>query len=391
VFICGFLSCVATAADWPQWRGPTRDGVSPEVPAQLPAKKLLWQQPLVSQSHAGLVVSGGFLIALCHTQGEDHVRCFNAQKGELLWSYTAKNAVEMPYGPGPRGTPLIHDGKVYSVSAVGVCTCLDLAKGDMVWLVEFENEFKAKLPGWGYCGSPLLVDGKLIVSPLGPDAGIAALNPKTGDVLWQTKGEGQPHSSYIAGTFGEVAQIVGYDGPEIAGWEIASGKKLWGVRPENTGDFNVGTPVNVDGKLLVATENNFTRLYSFEKGGKMVPEPAAKNDEFAPGTASPVYCKNLIFGGGNEFYCLDPQTLTTLWVESKLPALTTFTMVIAGNDRLLVLNEDGNLALIAAKGETCAVLGTMKVCGKTWSHPALANGKLYVRDATTLYCYSMAP
>jgi outer membrane protein assembly factor BamB len=354
---------------------------------------------LASESPAGIAVAGGFVVVACHVKGEDQVRCYKVEDGDLVWTHSAKNAAEIQNGPGPRATPLIHEGRVYSLSAVGECSCLDLAKGTLLWNLSLPREFKVPLPSYGHCGSLLIADGKLIVSPLAPAAAIAALDPATGKVLWQTKGAempkgtnsppGQPHSSYIVGTFGEVVQIAGYDWLELAGWELATGKKLWSVRPENNGDFNVGTPVNVDGKLLVATDNNFTRLFGFEKGGKIIAKPEALNDELAPGMATPVYHKNLIFGSGDDFLCLDPKTLKTLWVNSKEPAVMGFTMVIAGNERILVLNEEGDLALVTARADKCELLGKLKVCGKTWSHPALADGKLYVRDKKVLYCYSL--
>jgi len=277
------------------------------------------------------------------------------------------------------------------VSAIGQCVCLDLAKGVLLWKRSLPEEFNGKITTWGHCSSPLVADGKLIVSPMGPEAGIAALDPRTGATLWQTPGEGQPHASYIVGTFGEAVQIVGYDGPEIAGWDLATGRKLWRAKPKQPSDYNVGTPVNVDGKLLVATENNGARLYTFEKGGKIVPKPVATNEDLSPCIPTPVCAGGLIFGGASELMCLDAKTLKTLWTESDEEAVASFTMRIGGNGRLLVLSEEGDLLLVAAKAGKFELLGKMKVCGKTKSHPALADGKLYVRDAKALYCYDLRP
>jgi outer membrane protein assembly factor BamB len=346
---------------------------------------------MASRNPAGLAAACGFVVAACHVAGEDQIRCFAADKGELLWTYSAVNSAEMDGGPGPRATPLIHGGCIYSVSAVGECCCLDLAKGSLVWKRSFTQEFKAKTPTWGFCSSPLIADGRLIVSPLGPAAGIAALDPKTGATLWQTRGDGQPHASFLVGTFGEVVQIVGYDGPELAGWDLATGKKLWGLRPPKDNDYNVGTPLNVEGRLLVATENNGARLYAFDKGGKVIPKAVATNEELVPPMSTPVCLEGSVFGGSTDLLCLDARTLKTLWAESNEQAVTGFTMLIGGNGRVLVLNEEGELALMIARAGKCELLGKMKVCGKTQSHPALADGKLFLRDAKTLYCYDLNP
>jgi outer membrane protein assembly factor BamB len=381
----------ATASDWPQWRGPARDGISPDVPAQLPAKKLLWQRELESNSHAGLVVAGGLVIAVCYAPGEDVIQAFSTETGEPVWTFRSPNKAEPYEGSGSRATPLIHEGRVYTQSAGGEVCCLDLAKGTLVWRLDLVKEFKTKLPTYGYCASPLIAEGKLIVSPMAPEAGIAALDPQTGKTLWQTKGAGQAHSSYIVGRFGEVVQIVGYDGPSVAGWELATGRKLWSVKPEATGDFDVGTPVAVDGKVLVATDKNFARLFAFGAGGAALEKPAAVNEDLAPGMGTPVFHQNLIFGSGEDFHCVEPKELKSLWVNSKDAGLVSFTMVIAGNGRVLVLHEAGELVLLAAQGDKCQVLGRMKVCEKTWSHPALADGRLYVRDKKKLYCYALKP
>ncbi|MGA2619226.1 MAG: PQQ-binding-like beta-propeller repeat protein [Thermoguttaceae bacterium] len=378
-----------TVHNWPQWRGADRDGLSPDVPAQLPEKKLLWKQPLASTSPAGVSVACGFVVAACHVGEEDQVRCFAAETGELLWIYSVGNTAQMDGGNGPRATPLIHDGRVYSLSAVGECCCLDLARGTGLWKRSFTRAFQARVPTWGHCSSPIIANGKLIVSPMGPAAGIAALDPQTGATIWQTRGEGQPHASFIVGTFGGVVQIVGYDGPELAGWDLATGKRLWDVRPKNANDYNVGTPLAVEGKLFVATENNGARLYAFEIGGKMVPKPVAANEDLTPDMSTPVCLDGRVFGGSSNLLCLDASTLKTVWEESNEQAVTGFTMLIGGNGRLLVLNEEGWLALLAAKAGKFELLGKMKLCGKTQSHPALADGRLYARDAKAIYCYDL--
>jgi len=152
----------------------------------------------------------------------------------------------------------------------------------------------------------------------------------------------------------------------------------------------VGTPVNVNGKLLVATDNNKTRLYGFTATGLLIPKPLAVNAEFAPDMGTPVFSNGRIFGIAFALYCLDlSKGLKTAWRADQEEAFTGFATAIAGNNRLMLFTERGTLFLLAAERPTCTILDHLDLCGKTWSHPALANGKLYIRDEKWLYCYAM--
>ncbi|MDH7568895.1 MAG: PQQ-binding-like beta-propeller repeat protein [Armatimonadota bacterium] len=380
----------AYAGDWPQWRGPGRDGLSPEVPQQLPPKRLLWKQPLMGETYAGVVVAGDYVVVPDQSPGRDVFRCFSAQSGALRWKHFYDNKGEMEFGSAPRATPLIHDGLVYTLGAFGELFALDLATGRVVWQRHLARDFGAKVPTWGYCGSPLIVEGRLVVNPGAAAAGVVALHPKTGEVVWQTPGAPAAYSSFIAGTFGGVLQIVGYEQKALGGWEAVTGRRLWRVVPENEDDYNVGTPVAIGDRVLFATDMNYARLYEFGPDGAANPEPVALNEELAPDTATPVAYKGLVFGPAYGLVCLDAgDGLKTLWKsDMKEQSLNGFMTLVAGNDRLLVFCEDGTLFLVAAEREKCRILGRLSLCGKTWSHPALSNGRLFIRDAKTLYCYA---
>jgi len=385
------LPLAAGAADWPQWRGMQRDGVSNEVPQQLPAKHLLWRRALAGATHAGIAVSGGYVVVPDHGEDKDTIRCFTADKGDVVWTYAydCKNA-DMGYGAGPRATPLIVGGKVYTLSAMGDLYCFDLAKGTVHWQRNLATEFMATVPAWGYCSSPLIVDGKLIVNPGAETASLAVLDPATGKTLWQTPGKPAAYGSFIAGSFGGHQQLIGYDAESIGGWEIATGKRLWTLAPENAGDYFVGTPLNVNGKLLIASDTNAARLYDFTPDGLIVPKPVATSPDLAPDMASPVALDGLVYGASGSLYCLDPAAgLKTAWSSGDEAALADFATIIAGNHRLLVVTEKGICLLLSAQGKKCEILGRLELCRQTLSHPALANGALYVRDDKWLYCYAM--
>ena len=165
------------------------------------------------------------------------------------------------------------------------------------------------------CSTPLIVDDMLIVNPGAPDASLVALGLYTGETIWQTPGEPSGYGSLILGTFGGVRQIVGHDATSLAGWDPNTGRRLWTLLPTKKGDFNVPTPVNIDGRLLVATENNGTRLYDFDADGRINPTPIAQNRKLAPDTSTPVAIDGLLFGCFRGLYCLDlDDDLKTLYV-----------------------------------------------------------------------------
>jgi outer membrane protein assembly factor BamB len=380
-------ACFASAADWPQFRGPNRDGIAAELPTTLAEPKLVWSKPLAGENHAGIAATGARVVLCDHGDGQDYVRCFAAGNGELLWSYAMPNKEEMSNNASPRATPLLHDGKVYVQTALGRLVCLKLDDGKLVWETDFIKQYGGEIPNWGFCAAPLIADGKLIASPLGKLIGLVALDPETGKPVWETACKGSRHGSYIAGTFGGVMQLVGYDEENIAGFELASGKRLWAIEPEVANDFCVGTPVAVGDKLLYSTDANETRLFAFEAGGIARKEPVAKSGRLLPDMGTPVHWDGSIYGSGPDFVCLNAADLTLRWSDAKEKSLQALTFIIAAGGRLLVFREDGTAALIEANPKELRILGRAKLCDKTWSHPALTNGRLFVRDAKQLYCY----
>src|SRR5262249_10129818 len=147
---------------------------------------------------------------------------------------------------------------------------------------------KARLPTWGMCSPPLVVDDLLIVNPGGTNASIAALDLATGRTRWASRGLPPAYSPFICAEFGGRRQIVVYDQHSLGGWDVKTGERLWRLDPPVEGDFNVPTPIAVDDGLIVSTENNGTRLYRFDELGRIQKAPAAEFAELSPTTSSPV-------------------------------------------------------------------------------------------------------
>ena len=275
-------------ASWTDWRGPNRDAICDELPGTLPAeKRLLWSHTCTGPGMSGMALAGGRLIVTDKSLDtkNDVFRCLDAHTGRQIWSFTYSAPGEMDFTNSPRANPVIRDGLVYVLGAFGHLHCLKLDTGRVVWKKNLIADFGAELPMWGYSSTPLPIGDKLIVNPGAKDASLAALDRKTGDVLWSTPGEPPGYASFILATFGGVRQIVGYDSISLGGWDPNTGRRLWKLVPELDGDFNVPTPIVVDGQLLVSTENNGTRLYEFDESGRIKPEPVALNEDLIPDTS----------------------------------------------------------------------------------------------------------
>lgn len=277
------------------------------------------------------------------------------------------------------------------LGAFGHLHCVRLSDGEPLWNRDLRGDFglKAELP-WGYCGSPLLVDGRLIVAPGGPDASLVALAPDSGEVLWKTAGNPPSYGSLIVGEFGGARQIVGHDATTLGGWDVETGKRLWTLKPESSGDFNVPTPLNIDGKLLVTSESNGTRLYRFRDDGTIDPQPVASQKRLAPDMSTPIVVGSRVFCVHQTLIGFDLKDgLREIW-RQRDPAIGDYASVIADSRRLLVLGK-GELLLIETTPAP-RINSRLRLFSETtviYSHPALAGNRLYARGENRLICLEL--
>jgi outer membrane protein assembly factor BamB len=386
----------ARAPDWPDWRGPARDGLVPRLPTRLPTTaKFVWKKAAMTGGLAGLSVSDGRLILAERDFGDEHdvYRCLNSDDGELLWRVEFPARGTLDYGQFPRATPVIHGGRAYLLGAFGELRCVDVADGKVLWRRHLIREFDAELPTWGMSATPLVVDDLLIVNPGGKNAALAALDLATGQSRWTTPGQPAAYASFICGEFGGRRQIVGYDQFSLGGWDAKTGERLWQLVPPTEGDFNVPTPIAVDGGLIVSTENNGTRLYCFDDAGRIIPKPAAEFADLSPDTATPVVTGGRLFGAHLGLRCLDVRNgLKPVWHwdDGKLGDYAT---LIADAERVLGLSVHGELLLLDAKASECVILSRLKVFEddvEVYSHPALVGARLYVRGGSSVVCLDLS-
>ena len=383
------LSPLPSSRSWPGWRGANRDALVARLPKQLPAEaKFLWKQSLTGGGLAGVAATEMEVIVADRDSFDqnDIFRCLDATTGIERWKleYTAPGKLD--YGNSPRATPLIDKGKVYLLGAFGDLHCVDLADGAVVWKKNIVREYDAKLVTWGMCSSPLLVDGRLIVNPGAPKASLVALDAATGKELWRCPGPRAAYASFIVGVFGGMRQIVGYDAESLGGWNIENGNRVWTLIPPNRGDFNTPTPIAVDGRLLVSSESNGTRLYDFDDCGVICQTPVAEQSDLAPDSSTPVVFDGRVFGCHGELFCLDAASLKTLWTSDD-KAFGDYVSLIAGSDRVLAATVRGELLLLGAKGDRFELISRLQVFdGEMYSHPALVGNRLYLRGADSVRC-----
>ncbi|MEM7147351.1 MAG: PhnD/SsuA/transferrin family substrate-binding protein [Verrucomicrobiota bacterium] len=388
---------------WLDWRGENRAGYTPHIPKTLPSQPTtIWSAELTGPAMAGVALYGRFLVAPDKSADllRDIFRCFDANTGQPLWTIEYDAPEPVDYSNAPRATPVIDPttNLVYLQGALGHLTAAKLDTGKIVWQRNLFTDFGADLLTWGSSVAPLLINGKLIINPGAEDATLAALAAATGETLWTTPGHAAAYSSFIPlPVDGGPTLVIGYDTGSLGAWNLDTGERVWEHIPPDNTDFNVTTPLLLkdNTQLLLATENNATRLHSLTPDGQISPEPVAANDDLAPDTCSPVVVNGKIYATAyGELFCIDLETMKTLFVIQD-DMFYDHTNVVAGDDRVLVWSMAGDLLLLdASLGVTeYKVLAHWKPFGDdqldSMSHPAIVPGKIYLRSQNKLLCLKL--
>jgi len=388
------------------WMGANRDGRVQSLPRSLPVQpNILWERELTHSGLGGLAVWGRFVVFGDRDTADqrDVWRCLDAQTGKTLWEVIQAASGKLDYGNSPRTTPLMfqevdQDGPVSETAravllgAFGDLLCVDLETGLVEWRLNIAKRFGAtgERP-WGYCGSPLLIDGRLIVTPGSSTAAIAALDPDTGDVLWTGMGQGVGHGSLVVATLGGRRQIVGHDQKSLVGWDIEKGQQLWQVTPINEGDFNVATPVVDAGKLYISTENNGTRVFQFDQSGSIIQQPVAFNAKLHPDMSTPLIAGERLVAVHRLLYVLNVRNGLKEVARIRDPAFGDYAASITDGKRFLIFGK-GELLLVDPLSDP-AILDRCRVFDQAleiYSHPALVEDRLFIRGDRSLRCIQLS-
>jgi outer membrane protein assembly factor BamB len=400
------LAGAAGAADWPQWRGPQRTGISRETgllmrwPAAGP--RLLWQSKEVGFGFSTPAVAAGRLY-LISNQGltDESVRAFDANDGKPLWSTRIGKVgkpEQQPSYPGARSTPTVDGTLLYALGSDGDVAGLETATGKVRWQKHLRTEFGGQPGIWAYSESPLVDGDAVVVTPGGAAATMVALNKKSGAVIWKAAIPGADQAGYssaIVVNAGGLKQYVQFLQKGVVGVHAKTGQLLWRYdRTAQRSPANIPTPVEDQGMIYTASGLGGAGLVKLKIAGQTVqPEEVYFATRLPNAIGGTVKVGDYLYGTGNAgLLCVNFATGEIKWQERGVGAGS----VLYADGLLIVHGENGQVALVEAtpagyreKGKftppNLPAFGT----NKSWTYPVLANGRLYLRDLGVLSCYDL--
>jgi outer membrane protein assembly factor BamB len=387
----------ALSQDWPQWRGPDRDGVvhGVTVPAKWPKTLTEEWQVSVGEGVASPVVAGGSVYVFTRQKDNEVVRCLDLADGKELWRSEPYPAPFKP-GPGdafsigPRSTPAVAGGRVFALGISGILSCLDARTGKLLWRQDYK-------PYYNRSGnSPLVADG-LCIAHLGSGAngGLRAFDAATGDVKWCFQDDSPASSSPILADLAGERQVVTFTRRDLLGVSAATGKLLWRTRCSHDYFENCVTPVLYKDLVIAPGRMEPPRAFRLEKGDKGVTAKDVWKAKGAPAYMStPVIAGDWLFGFADQkmgqLFCLDAGTGEMLWQAGD--RLGSYAAILNAGSVWLALTNKGQLIVVKLGGKEYEPIAEYKVSDKeTWAHPVFLGGRILIKDDTTLRSLRIEP
>jgi outer membrane protein assembly factor BamB len=446
--VCFLAAPAVRADDWPQWLGPKRDGVWREngILTQFPKNgpKIRWRTP-IGGGYAGPAVAGGRVYvtdrilpqgsknpANAFSQdripGQERVLCLDEKTGQVLWQHEYPCDYTISYPAGPRTTPVVQGGKVYTLGAMGDLLCLDAATGKVLWSKNFPKDFEVQVPLWGFAANPLL-DGDKLICLVGDHGNVAvAFHKDTGKELWRSLSIPGPAASPYNGPgysppmiyeAGGTRQLIIWDPAAIHSLDPQTGKVYWSQPFTIKAGLTISTPRQAGDLLLVTSFYNGSMMLKLDparpaatvlwKGKRWQDGPGSETSQRTDGLHSiictPVIRDGYIYGvcSYGQLRCLKADTGQRLWetfaATGGQEERWANAFIIAQGDRYFLFNEKGDLiiARLSPKGyeevDRAHVLEpTNRMPGRpvVWSHPAFADQSMFARNDKEIVCVSLA-
>ena len=375
----------AQSGDWPQWRGPNRDGVSKEAgllktwPTDGPS--LVWKATGAGTGYSSLAITGGRIYTMGVRGDREYVIAFDTNTGKEVWAAANGERYRDSRGDGPRGTPTVEGDRLYALGGNGDLSCMETKTGRVVWTVNILQKFGGKNPKWGISESPLIMGEKLLVNAGGPEASVIALNKKDGSLIWKSQSDPAGYSSAMPVQIGSTTQVVFFTDQRALGVDLKDGRLLWEYQKASNDVANVATPVVKGNRVFVSSD--------YGTGAALV--------EIKPdGTAQEVYftkeMKNHHSSSiliGDYLYGFSAGILTAMKFDTGEVAWRDRSVgkgsLVYADGHLYAFSENGVVGLIQATPTGYQEKGRFKIQQDslpTWTHPVVVGGRLYLRDQT---------
>jgi len=394
------------AQDWPQWQGGNRDGKSVETgllktwPSGGP--KLVWRTGNLGDGYAGVSVVGKRLYTMGGLSETNMIAAIDTEDGKVLWSTKfgaaglVGNVSSGNVFPGPRCTPTVDGDMLYGVDHHGEFICVSAADGKILWRKNYVDDFGGVVPKWGFCESPLVDGDQVVVTPGGPKGAMIALNKRTGDVIWQSKGftDEAHYSSILEVQIDGVRQYVQLTGENIVGISPKDGSVLW--KAARQGRIAViPTPV-VDGNYVYVTSGYNAGCNLFKvtsNNGRFTAEQVYRNRDMANHHGGVIKVGDYLYGYSDSkgLACQDFMTGEIIWAQKQKIGKGAVSFA----DGMLYFREEqsGDMVLVDAAAAGYSEKGRFKQPDRAkemaWPHPVIAHGRLYIRDQDNLFCYDV--
>jgi outer membrane protein assembly factor BamB len=401
------LSLVAHAADWPQWRGPLRNGVSAETgllqewPKGGP--RLIWQVKNIGYGYAAPSVVGNRIYVLSN-RGLDNefVQALSTVDGKPVWATTlgkVGNPEQMPTFPAARSTPTVDGALLYALGSDGDLACVRTSDGTIQWKKNLRADFGGVPGKWAYSESPLVDGDALIVTPGGPQTTIVALNKKTGATIWKSAVPGGDDAAYASSIVVEASgrrQYVQFLAKGLVAVNAKTGEFLWRYDATGKGNTNIPSPVASGGYVYTSLSRGPGGLIHLAAAEHAAPEQVYLQRGLPNSIGGSVVIGATHFGTNSDgLVAADWVTGKVLWQEASAGAGS----IAAAGNRLYIHTEDGDVILVEATPEAYREKGRFTppdrpkgargAMEKAWAYPAIANGRLYIRELDSLWAYDI--
>jgi outer membrane protein assembly factor BamB len=392
----------AAAIEWPQWRGPNRDGVAMGVttPRAWPRELKEQWRVTVGVGHASPVVSGGRIYQFARIGEEEVLLCLDAASGKELWRTSGgaiayeMNPAARGHGKGPKSTPIVSGGRVYTLGITGVLSAHDAKTGKLAWRKEFSKEFPSTSPLYGTAMSPVVEKNLLIAHVGGHDRGaLMAFDAATGAVRWRYDADGPAYSSPVVATLGGARQVFTFTQKEFVSVSAATGKLLWKLPAKTHYDTNCNSPVIYKDTVIFSLEGQgLVAVRPTRQGANWTAAEVWRNRENELYMNSPVLEGDVLYGLSvrkkGQLFAVDAATGKTLWQGPGRAGENAALILTPG--ALLALTNEANLVVLATGSKEYAPAAQYTVAqSQTWAHPVFMGDRILVKDETTLASYSL--